>query len=88
MSPCYVSFLFLKRVKVSSTYRKPNSRLIDVLHHPFLFKIAHENVPQNRAKWGDHCDAINLVIVLTIINKMTLFLLQTRVNSLGPIGVI
>ena len=23
---------------------EPNSRLIDVLHHPFFFKITHENI--------------------------------------------
>ena len=38
---------------------------------------------------GAHCDAINLVIVLTIKNtENDSSLLQTRVNSLGPIGVI
>ena len=83
-----VSHIFvLEKSKSIIHILEPNSRLTDVLHHPFFFKITQENVLQNRTKWGAHCDAINLVIVLAIKNKMTLLCLSGT-NAKNPNSIL
>ena len=63
-----------KAGRMSSTYLKWNLDLLRLYSfQPLRFVKAHENVSENRSQRRTHGHSINLIIELTVIDKMSLW---------------